>query len=62
MIIRSFGKDSPRFSTRNSQRLFYQIGCDRESVGFGNHFLEIACIIAIRRLIEHLIKEKRKVG
>src|ERR1700730_4622117 len=45
----------------HSQGFFYQLGCDRESVGFRNHFLEIACIIAIRTLIEHLIEEKRKV-
>jgi hypothetical protein len=39
-----------------SQRLFYQIGCFRNSVDSGNHFLVMTCIIAVSRVFEHLIK------
>ena len=39
---------------------FQQIGCFRKSIGFGNHFLDAARIIAIDRVVEHMIKKKRK--
>src|SRR5258708_8423667 len=41
-----------------SESSFQQIGCFGKSIGFGNHFLEITCTIAIGRVIEHLIKEE----
>jgi hypothetical protein len=45
-----------------SESLFQQIGCFRKSIGFGNRFLEMTCIIAIGRVVEHLLKKKRKAG
>jgi hypothetical protein len=34
----------------HSQRLFYQLGCDRKSVGLGDRFLDLACIIPVGRV------------
>jgi hypothetical protein len=41
----------------HSQRFFYQIGCDRESVGLGDRLLEFECIIPIGGVVQHLIQK-----
>jgi hypothetical protein len=40
--------------------VFQQIGCLRKSISFGNHFLDVARIVAIDRAVEHMIKKKGK--
>ena len=41
-----------------SESLLEQIGCFGESIGFCNHFLEIAGLIAIGGVVQNLIKKK----
>jgi hypothetical protein len=41
-----------------SESLLEQIGCFRKSIGFRNHFLEIAGLNAIGGVVQNLIKNK----